>query len=162
MKVTLIMPSVGRKPGLPYVRSWQMEPLALAVLSALTPEEIHREFFDDRLEAIPYERPTDLAAINVETYTARRAYQIADEFRKRKVPVVMGGFHATLVPDEVSEHADATIVGAAERVWPMILDAICPRRVSRTLQRRVGQRLLPDHAGSVDLFQEAVHSYSPH
>jgi radical SAM superfamily enzyme YgiQ (UPF0313 family) len=121
MKITFILPCVGRKPGEPYVRSWLMEPLAIGVLSALTPPRHERVFYDDRLDEVTYDVPTDLAAINVETYTARRAYQIAAEYRRRGVPVVMGGFHATLVPDEVARHADAVVVGEAENVWPQLL-----------------------------------------
>ncbi len=121
MKVTLIMPCVGRKQGQPYVKTWQMEPLAFAVLSAVTPGHVERTLFDDRMELIRYDEPTDLVAISVETYTARRAYQIAKEFHARGVPVVMGGFHATLVPDEVQGHADAVVVGQAEEAWPMLL-----------------------------------------
>ena len=54
------------------------------------------------MEPIPFDEPTDLVAIPVETYTAKRAYQIASEYRRRGVPVVMGGFHATLAPEEVA------------------------------------------------------------
>ncbi len=71
-------------------------------------------FYDDRMEPIPFDEPTDLVAISVETYTARRAYQIASEYRRRRVPVVMGGFHATLCPEEVSEYAEAMVIGEAE------------------------------------------------
>jgi len=109
-----------------------MEPLAIGVLAGLTPREHERVFHDDRLEDIPYDEPTDLVAINVETYTARRAYQIAAEYRQRGVKVVMGGFHATLVPDEAERHADAVVVGEAEEVWPQLLrDARDGRLLSR-------------------------------
>jgi len=121
MKVTFIMPRVGRKSGKTYVRTWQMEPLVIAVLSALTPETIERRFFDDRIEEIDFDEPTDIAAITVETYTARRSYQIAAAFRKRGVPVVLGGFHVTLMPDEASAHADAVVIGEAEESWPRLL-----------------------------------------
>jgi radical SAM superfamily enzyme YgiQ (UPF0313 family) len=121
MKIAFIMPCVGRKHGQPYVKTWQMEPLVFAVLSAITPKEIQRVFFDDRLEVIRYDEPVDLAAISVETYTAKRAYQIAEEYHRRKIPVVMGGFHATLVPQEVMEHADSVVVGQAEKLWPTVL-----------------------------------------
>ncbi|MCB1134165.1 MAG: B12-binding domain-containing radical SAM protein, partial [Verrucomicrobiae bacterium] len=60
--------------------------------------------------------------ISVETYTARRAYQIASSYRARGVPVVMGGFHPSLCPDEVAEHAEAVVVGEAEENWPLLLD----------------------------------------
>jgi radical SAM superfamily enzyme YgiQ (UPF0313 family) len=123
MHLTLIQPSVGRKAdGTPYPASWRMEPLGIARLSSLTPRDIPRTFFDDRLEPIDYDAPADLVAITVETYTARRAYQIADRFRQRGVPVVLGGFHPTACPDEAAAHADAVVVGEAETVWPGLLD----------------------------------------
>jgi len=121
MNVTFIVPAVGRKPGVPYLRTWQMEPLAIATLAALTPTNIERRFFDDRLEAIDYGMPTDLVAISVETYTARRAYQIAARYRKKGVSVVMGGFHPTLAPEDALEHADAIVMGEAEEAWPRLL-----------------------------------------
>src|SRR5207244_719106 len=71
---------------------------------------------------IPFDEPADLVAISVETYTARRAYQIASEYRRRGVSVVMGGFHATLCPHEVAEYADAVVVGEAEEIWPPVID----------------------------------------
>ena len=122
MKVTFILPSVGRKPNEGYPKTWVMEPLAIATLSALTPLGVDKVFYDDRLEPIPYDEPTDLAAISVETYTARRAYQISEQFQKRGVPVVMGGFHPTLVPEEAARHADAIVVGEAEGVWSGLLE----------------------------------------
>jgi radical SAM superfamily enzyme YgiQ (UPF0313 family) len=123
MHITLIQPAVGRKPGRsPYPASWRMEPLGIATLASLTPARIGRTFFDDRLEPIDYDRPTDLACITVETYTARRAYQIASEFRKRGVRILLGGFHPTLLPDEAAAHADAVVIGEAEPVWAEVLD----------------------------------------
>ena len=90
-----------------------MEPLQLGVLAALTPSDVEIRFYDDRVERIPFDEPTDLVAMSVETYTARRAYQIAAEYRQRGVPVVMGGFHATLCPDEVMRYADSIVIGEA-------------------------------------------------
>lgn len=121
MKVTLIYPSVGRKPGKPYVRAWQMQPLSMAVLASLMPPDVETAFFDDRLEPIPYDAPTDLAVLSVETFTALRSYRIASEFRARGVPVVMGGYHVTLLPEEASRHADAIVVGDSEPVWQKLL-----------------------------------------
>jgi len=123
LRLTLIHPCIGRRVGEPYIRAWQMEPLAAALLAGLTPRPgVSVRFHDDRMEEIPYDEPTDLVAISVETYTARRAYQIATEYRRRGVPVVMGGFHATLVPDEVAAFADAIVVGEAEAVWEELID----------------------------------------
>lgn len=98
-----------------------MEPLCFAILKSLTPAEHEVSFFDERLEAIPFDHATDLVALTVETYTARRAYQIADRFRERGVSVVMGGYHPTFLPEETLQHADAIVQGDAEGVWTQLL-----------------------------------------
>lgn len=123
MRLTLIHPCIGRHANdRKYLRSWQMEPLAPAVLAGLTPRDVSIQFHDDRVEEIPYDEPTNLVAISVETYTATRSYQIASEYRRRGVPVVMGGFHATLCPEEVAKHAEAIVIGEAESVWEELID----------------------------------------
>jgi radical SAM superfamily enzyme YgiQ (UPF0313 family) len=109
-----------------------MEPLPAATLAGLTPAGIDVKFYDDRMEDVPFDEPTDLAAISVETYTAKRAYQLASEFRKRGVPVVMGGFHASLCPDEVSRYAEAVVVGEAETVWERLIDDARHRKLEKT------------------------------
>lgn len=122
MRVTLVYPSVGRKENTPYVRAWQMQPLSMAVLAGLTPADVEVRFYDDRMEDIPFDEPTDLVALSVETFTALRAYKIARQYRARGVPVIMGGYHVTLVPDEAKSEADAIILGDAEPVWEQVLD----------------------------------------
>jgi radical SAM superfamily enzyme YgiQ (UPF0313 family) len=122
MRLTLIYPSVGRKENKPYVRAWQMQPLSMALLASLTPPEVEVRFYDDRMEEIPFNEPTDLVAISVETFTALRAYKIARAFRARGVPVVMGGYHVTLIPEEARQEADAIVIGDAEPIWHELLD----------------------------------------
>jgi radical SAM superfamily enzyme YgiQ (UPF0313 family) len=122
MKIALILPSVGKLPGQKYIRAWQMEPLPIAQLAALTPGDVDIVFFDDRMEDIDYDVEVDLVGISIETYTALRAYQIASEFRRRGRTIVMGGFHATLCTDEVAEYADAVVVGQAEGSWQNVLE----------------------------------------
>ena len=122
MKLTIIHPCIGRRPGQKYIRNWQMEALPAATIAGLTPKDVEVRFYDDRMEAIPYDEKTDLVAISIETYTAKRAYQIATEYRRRRVPVVMGGFHATLCPDEAAQYAEAVVCGEAETVWPQVID----------------------------------------
>ena len=120
-RITIIYPCVGRKAGQDYIRSWQMEPLPAAYVAALAPQDVDVRFYDDRMEAIPYHEPTDLVVMSVETYTAKRAYQIASEYRRRGVTVVMGGYHATLMPEEVRRYADAVVVGEGERCFPELI-----------------------------------------
>jgi radical SAM superfamily enzyme YgiQ (UPF0313 family) len=121
-RVTFIHPTLGRRVGERQgLRTWQMQPLWVAALAALTPGDLELRFYDDRLERIPFDEPTDLVGISVETYTACRAYQIASEYRRRGVPVVMGGIHATLCPDEVADYAECVVTGDAEQTWPRLL-----------------------------------------
>ena len=119
MRLTIIHPCIGRRPGERYIRTWQMEPLPAATIAGLTPRDVEVRFYDDRMETIPFDEPTDLVAISVETYTAKRAYQIASEYRRRGVPVVMGGFHADACARTRSRrYAEAVVIGEAEEVWP--------------------------------------------
>lgn len=126
-----------------------MEPLAFAILASRTPRDIPVTLYDDRLEAIPYDRPTDLAAISVETYCARRAYQIAAEYRRRGVPVVMGGHHPTLLPEEALQFCDSIVTGDAEGAWEALLEDARRGQLRRTYQGRRDDRLegpLPDRS----------------
>ena len=122
MHVTLVKPTLGRtERDDRFVDEARMEPLNLGVLAGLTPEGIDLALVDDRVDVVDPDAPTDLVAITVETFTARRAYELAAAWRERGVPVVMGGMHATLLPDEVAAHADAIVTGDAETVWAGLL-----------------------------------------
>lgn len=145
MKVTFVLPAIGKKPGERYIGTWKMEPLTIAVLAALTPAGVETEFFDDRIELIDYDTPTDLVAITVETYTARRAYAIAARFRARGVPVVLGGYHVTLLPGEAAQHADAIVVGNAESVWADVVGDAARRALRPRYEgSRGADHLAPD------------------
>lgn len=146
MKITCIYPAVGKKPGHPYIRTWTMEPLTFATLKALTPDDVKIEFFDDRLELIDYATQTDLVAISVETYTARRAYGIAAKFREREIPVVMGGAHPTLMPEEVAQFADIVMVGNAEGIWPQIIKDVNQGTAHTFYYGKPTYKALPDRS----------------
>jgi radical SAM superfamily enzyme YgiQ (UPF0313 family) len=113
-----------------------MEPLVFATLSGLTPPDVERVLYDQRIESIPFDEPTDLAAITVETFTAKSAYQIATQFRRRGVPVVMGGHHPTLRPDEALKFADSIVVGDAEGVWTDLIEDARNGALKQTYQKR--------------------------
>jgi radical SAM superfamily enzyme YgiQ (UPF0313 family) len=98
-----------------------MEPLVFAILAGLTPKDIELDFFDERVEPIPTDHDTDLIALTVDTYTARRAYQIATQYRTRGIPVVMGGHHPSFLPKEALVYADAVVIGDAEGVWAQLV-----------------------------------------
>ncbi|MCH4887814.1 B12-binding domain-containing radical SAM protein [Acidaminobacter sp. JC074] len=122
MKLTLIKPNMGRMMTGSYVDEGRMEPLQIGILAALTPSDVEVVFYDDRMEDIPFEDQTDLVAITVETFTAKRAYEIAAIYREKKVPVVIGGMHPTLLPEEAMRYADAIMTGDAENVWTLMIE----------------------------------------
>jgi len=130
VRVVLVYPSIGGR-----VRAAQMQPLSIAALAGLTPHDVALRFYDDRLETVDYDAPADLAGISVQTFTAKRAYEIAAEFRRRKVPVVLGGFHATAVPEEAAQHADAVVIGQAETLWPRLLEDARSGRLQRVYRQ---------------------------
>jgi radical SAM superfamily enzyme YgiQ (UPF0313 family) len=139
MLVTFVKPTLGRLgDGAPFVDAARMEPLQLGVLAGLTPSGVDVRLLDDRVDAIDYDEPTDLVAITVESFTARRAYEIAAEYRARRVPVVMGGMHATLIPDEVAEHADAVFTGDGETLWAQVVSDAHERRLRPRYNAPVG------------------------
>lgn len=131
MRVTLVYPSIGGR-----VRAAQMQPLSIAALAGLTPKDVELRFYDDRIEAVDYDAPTDLVGISVQTFTAKRAYEIAAEFRRRNIPVAMGGFHVSAVPDEAAQHADAVVIGQAEDLWPRLLEDARSGRLQRVYRQQ--------------------------
>ena len=95
--------------------------LSLPAIAAYTPEHWDVEIQDEAVREIDLECPADLVGISVMTCYAPRAYQLADEFRKRGVPVVLGGVHPTYCPDEALQHCDAIVTGEAEDSWPRLV-----------------------------------------
>lgn len=87
---------------------------------------------DEGLGDIPLDLRADLIGMTVITGSAPRAYELADHFRRRGIPVVLGGPHPTLVPDDAAPHADAVVTGYAEDTWPELLrDHVAGRMRSR-------------------------------
>ena len=58
------------------------------------------------------------------TASIDEAYKLCDALRFKSVPTVIGGLHATVLPEEAAQHADAVCVGDGEAVWPDILAAV--------------------------------------
>ncbi|MGB2987470.1 MAG: radical SAM protein [Phycisphaerae bacterium] len=104
-----------------HYRVWK--PLGLTTLAALTPPEWEITIFDENVRVPDYAslpRP-DLVGVTASTSQANRAYQVAADFRSRDVPVVMGGIHATMRPEEAMARVDSVVTGEAERVWTQVL-----------------------------------------
>ena len=124
MRITLIDPALKEshmKHTHKEVRGLWFPRLSLPVVAALTPPEHEVRIVDETVERLDMDEPVDLVGIGAMSTYIPRAYEIADAYRAKGVPVVMGGIHASLMPDEALEHADAVVVGEAENVWHRVL-----------------------------------------
>jgi radical SAM superfamily enzyme YgiQ (UPF0313 family) len=103
----------------------QLPSLALLTLAGITPENVEIEYVEvDDVAAYSEKPKLDFDLVALSTYTARAfdAYLVADAYRARGTPVVFGGLHATVLPEEVAQHADAVVVGEGELTWPEVVN----------------------------------------
>jgi radical SAM superfamily enzyme YgiQ (UPF0313 family) len=119
MKIMLILAASRNDP---LRKKDPFMPLSLAILASCAPE--HEYIYVDLLwkNEVDYNEPVDLVGISSRYTAESRAYEIADEFMRRGVPVVLGGPQPSAVPLRAKEHADAVVIGEAEELWPRLLD----------------------------------------
>lgn len=125
MKVALISPKgpLYRSRGGIFRKSLRYQPLTLTTLAALAPPELGIEFelIDEGIGDVPDDLQADLVGMTVITGSSTRAYELSAHLRRRGIPVVLGGPHVTLLPQEAMQHADAICTGYAEESWPQLL-----------------------------------------
>lgn len=121
MWIKLIAPQSTRRPMDSSWKTRMAPPLPLLVLGALTPPEHRVTVADENCERLRLDDTPGLVGITVKVDTAPRAFAIADAYRARGIPVVLGGIHATACPDDCALHADSVVVGEAELLWPRLL-----------------------------------------
>lgn len=109
-------------------------PLALPTLAALTPPDVEVSINDENVEPIDFDEKVDIVGITSITALAPRAYEIADEFRKRGVAVILGGIHASMLPHEAVQHADTVVIGEAERIWKEVIEDFGEGRLRKFYQ----------------------------
>ena len=99
-----------------------ISPLTAPYLAALFPSDVNVTIRNEQVRPVDYDIDVDLVALAFMVPNAIHAYEIADRFRQRGTPVIMGGFHASFLPDEALEHADAIVIGEAEDVFSEIIN----------------------------------------
>lgn len=119
MKILLISPHTNVIRN--FFTKFSYPSLTLQQIAAITPREHTVDIVDERYENINFDKPYDLVGISCLTYNSLRGYEIADTYRKRGIPVVFGGYHASLLPEEAKQHADSVVIGEAELSWPQLL-----------------------------------------
>jgi radical SAM superfamily enzyme YgiQ (UPF0313 family) len=104
-------------------------PLGLAYVAAVTPEDWDIRILDENFDDWNHEE-ADLVGITAFTSNVGRAYEIADSYRARGIPVVMGGIHASMLPEEALGHVDAVVSGEVEGIWATVLEDFQTGRMS--------------------------------
>ncbi|MFH1350134.1 MAG: radical SAM protein [Pseudomonadota bacterium] len=120
LRLLLINPSSGHK-GLGTYRPTAWPPLSLPYLAAVTPEHYEIEVLDENIEPFTY-KEADIVGITALTGSVRRAYEIARVYRERGTPTVIGGIHASMMPEEALRFCDAVVIGEAETIWSTVLE----------------------------------------
>ena len=123
-KLTLIYPAHKKNLGNNKKKrnKYPIPQLSLPTIAGLTDSRFEVTITDDNIEDIDFDAKPDLVGITTMTALAPRAYEIAQEFRKRGVPVILGGIHASMLPEEAAQYADCIVIGEAEDVWPAALE----------------------------------------
>lgn len=146
LRIALLSPRgpLYRHRGGIWKKTMRYAPLTLTTLASLVPQDLSAtvQVVDEGVDEIDPDRvDADLAGISAITGTAPRAYEIADRLRRRGMPVVLGGVHPTLLPDEASAHADSVVVGYAEESWPQLLRDFAANRLQRRYDQDPSLRL---------------------
>lgn len=162
MKIKLIAPNEQSEDGLSSGESFKIQRVSLPLLAALTPDEHSVKIVDEAFAPDDVNEDVDLVGISVMTDIAGRAYEIGDKYRERGVRVVMGGIHATVLPTEALEHADAVVIGEGEEAWPMVVADVVRGKMGSMYRSRKVMNLGEIPAPRHDLYPKpALKSYTP-
>ena len=101
----------------------------MLVVAALTPDTFEIELLDENIEPIDFEKGYDLIGITAMTQQAKRAFEISDAFRKKGATTIIGGIHATVLPEEAKQYADSVVVGEAEDTWPQVISDFLKKKM---------------------------------
>lgn len=117
MKLLLITASAEEIRRIRRARVINFQQVTMPYLASLTPFHWEVEHIDEGQEQIDFNIKVDLVGITFHTPSANHVYQVSSEFRKRGIPVVLGGPHVSLLPDEAEKYSDAIFIGEAEDIW---------------------------------------------
>jgi radical SAM superfamily enzyme YgiQ (UPF0313 family) len=129
MKKLLLINPVGRRSGYLLSKFSTFSPLALAYVGAVSPPNWEVKIADENFDKFEFEG-ADLVGITAFTSNINRAYEIARMYRERKIKVIIGGIHASMLPDEALQYADAVVVGEVEGIWKRVISDFENNRLS--------------------------------
>ena len=146
LEIALIFAKANLRRGT-RIKHFMVPPHSLQILSALTPREHHVTIVDEYHHLADPELHADLIGISVWTASSSRAYDLADHYRQRGIPVVLGGPHVTVCSEEAQAHADAIVVDEAESIWPQVVrdaEAGQLKRIYQGQMRSLDETPTPD------------------
>ena len=129
MKKLLLVNPVGQASGYLLSKFSTIPPLSLAYIAAVTPSDWEVKIADENFGRLEIE-DADLVGISAFTSNINRAYEISRTYRKRGIKVVIGGIHASMLPDEALQYADAVVIGEAEQIWGKVVEDFKSNRLS--------------------------------
>jgi radical SAM superfamily enzyme YgiQ (UPF0313 family) len=131
MKIKLITPRMSLRPMDSEYKRVLSPSLAFLILASLTPKEHHLRIEDGNTQPIILDDRPDLVGISVNVDGSPHAYDIASGYRRRGIPVIFGGIHASANPEEALQHADSVCIGEAEELWGTILNDAAHHRLRK-------------------------------
>lgn len=146
-KLLLINPVNRYRGGLTQDHLSATPPLCLGIIAAYTPKHWKVRILDENF--FPHKRrKADLVGITAFTSNVYRAYQIAQEYKEAGVPVVMGGIHVSMCPEEALQYADCVVIGEAESIWPQVIadaEAGNLQKIYHGSREELHQQQIPRH-----------------
>lgn len=123
MNIKMILPALteATSPLFRPIKYSLFPPLGLATLAGYLPDDWQVSIEDEHVQKVNVDDEPDLVVIQAYITSARRSYELADLYRSRGAYVVIGGLHATSLPDEAATHADTVFIGPGEDTWPQFL-----------------------------------------
>jgi len=137
VKKLLLINPVGQRSGSLLSKFSTFQPLSLAYIAAVTPSHWEIKIVDENIDEFKFEE-ADLIGITAFTSNINRAYEIARMYREKKIKVIMGGIHISMLPDEALQYADAVVIGEVEGIWNQVITDF---ESNRLLPRYNGPRI---------------------
>jgi radical SAM superfamily enzyme YgiQ (UPF0313 family) len=146
MNIKIILPtSYGYKNRLNKAKKAIIPNLGIRYLAGMVPPEHSVSVVEEVVEDLNFDEVVDLVAISVNAFNARRAYEVANEYRSRGKTIVMGGIHASVCYQEALKYANTVVIGEADHTWPQVIDDFIHKRLRRIYgsEQRLDLRNLP-------------------
>ena len=118
--------------GRTYYAKSPAPPVSGALLAALTPSIVEIELLHEMIRPIDYETDANYIALSFMDFCATHAIDVSKRFREKGKKVIAGGRYASTFPEKIEDHMDATVVGEAEKIWPLVVHDLVNNRLKKT------------------------------